>query len=83
MASQTTRLLTCPRLAGAALASMIGCMLILRHPGEAMAGTIGVAPAEPGHHSIIPPRRVGGNMDVRDIAEGTELYLPIEVAGGL
>ena len=54
-----------------------------RVPLKAMAGTIGVAPAEPGHHSIIPPRRVGGNMDVRDIAEGTELYLPIEVAGAL
>ena len=35
----------------------------------------------PGLHSIIPPRNVGGNMDVRDIAEGTELYLPIEVDG--
>lgn len=54
-----------------------------RVPLKAMAGTIGVAPAEPGHHSIIPPRRVGGNMDVRDIGEGTELYLPVEVAGGL
>jgi acetamidase/formamidase len=54
-----------------------------RVPLKAMAGTIGVAPAEPGHHSIIPPRRVGGNMDVRDIGEGTELYLPIEVAGAL
>jgi acetamidase/formamidase len=54
-----------------------------RVPLKAMAGTIGVAPAEPGHHSIIPPRRVGGNMDVRDIGEGTELYLPVEVAGAL
>jgi acetamidase/formamidase len=54
-----------------------------RVPLKSMAGTIGVAPAEPGLHSIIPPRRVGGNMDVRDIGEGTELYLPVEVAGGL
>ena len=54
-----------------------------RVPLKFMAGTIGVAPAEPGRHSIIPPRRVGGNMDVRDIAEGTELYLPIEVEGAL
>src|SRR5918995_1672241 len=36
-----------------------------------------------GLHSIIPPRNVGGNMDVRDIAEGTELWLPVEVAGAL
>ena len=48
-----------------------------------MCGTIGVAPAEPGLHSIIPPRNVGGNMDIRDIAEGTELYLPVEVAGAI
>ena len=54
-----------------------------RVPLRPMAGTIGVAPAAPGHHSIIPPRRVGGNMDVRDIAEGTELYLPVEVKGAL
>jgi acetamidase/formamidase len=52
-------------------------------PLRPMAGTIGVAPAAPGHHSIVPPRRVGGNMDVRDIAEGAELYLPVEVKGAL
>jgi acetamidase/formamidase len=54
-----------------------------RVPIRPFTGTIGVAPAEPGLHSIIPPRRVGGNMDARDIAEGTELYLPIEVKGAL
>jgi acetamidase/formamidase len=32
---------------------------------------------------VIPPRRVGGNMDVRDLSQGTELYLPVEVAGAL
>ena len=52
-----------------------------RVPLRPMCGTIGVAPAAPGLHSIIPPRNVGGNMDVRDIAEGVELYLPIEVDG--
>jgi acetamidase/formamidase len=26
---------------------------------------------------------VGGNMDVRDISQGTELFLPVEVAGAL
>jgi acetamidase/formamidase len=52
-------------------------------PLKPFTGTIGVAPAEPGLHSIVPPRRVGGNMDVRDIAQGTELFLPIEVAGAL
>jgi acetamidase/formamidase len=52
-------------------------------PLKPFAGTIGVAPAEPGLHSVVPPRRVGGNMDVRDIAQGTELFLPVEVAGAL
>ncbi len=36
-----------------------------------------------GPHSVVPPRRVGGNLDIRDIAAGTELYLPVEVKGGL
>jgi acetamidase/formamidase len=52
-------------------------------PLKPFAGTIGVAPAELGLHSIVPPRRVGGNMDIRDLAAGTELYLPVEVAGAL
>ncbi len=52
-------------------------------PLKPMCGTLGVAPAEAGLHSVVPPRRVGGNMDIRDLATGTELYLPIEVAGGL
>jgi acetamidase/formamidase len=52
-------------------------------PLKPFAGTIGLAPAEPGLHSIVPPRRVGGNMDIRDLAAGSELYLPVEVAGGL
>lgn len=46
-------------------------------------GTIGLAPAEMGHHSVVPPRRVGGNLDIRDNCKGTTLYLPVEVAGGL
>ncbi len=52
-------------------------------PLAPFAGTIGVAPAEPGPHSIIPPRRVGGNMDIRDLVAGSVLYLPVEVAGAL
>jgi acetamidase/formamidase len=52
-------------------------------PLKPFTGTIGVAPGEPGLHSIVPPRRVGGNMDVRDLSQGTELFLPVEVAGAL
>jgi acetamidase/formamidase len=52
-------------------------------PLKPFAGTIGVALAEPGTHSVVPPRRVGGNLDIRDLAAGTTLYLPIEVKGAL
>jgi len=54
-----------------------------RVPLKPFAGTIGLALAEPGLHSVVPPRRVGGNMDIRDLAAGVSLYLPVEVAGGL
>lgn len=52
-------------------------------PLKPFAGTVGLAPAMPGPHSVVPPRRVGGNLDIRDLAAGTTLYLPVEVAGGL
>jgi len=52
-------------------------------PLKPFCGTIGLAPGEAGLHSIVPPRRVGGNMDIRDLCAGTELYLPVEVAGAL
>jgi acetamidase/formamidase len=52
-------------------------------PLKPFTGTIGLAPAEPGLHSVVPPRRVGGNMDIRDLGQGSELFLPVEVAGAL
>jgi acetamidase/formamidase len=54
-----------------------------RVPLKPFAGTIGLALAEPGLHSVVPPRRTGGNMDIRDLSRGAVLYLPVEVAGGL
>jgi amidase len=54
-----------------------------RIPLKPFAGTIGNAPADPGLHSVVPPRRVGGNLDIRDLAAGTTLYLPVDVAGAL
>ncbi len=56
---------------------------IARVPLKPFAGTIGLALAEPGLHSVVPPRRVGGNLDIRDLAAGAVLYLPVEVSGGL
>lgn len=52
-------------------------------PLKPFVGTVGLAPAEVGLHSVVPPRRVGGNMDIRDLALGTELLLPVEVTGAL
>jgi acetamidase/formamidase len=54
-----------------------------RVPLKPFCGTIGLAPAEPGEHSVVPPRRVGGNMDIRDLGSGTQLWLPVETAGAL
>jgi acetamidase/formamidase len=46
-------------------------------------GTIGLALAEKGLHSVVPPRNVGGNLDIRDMSAGTVLRLPVEVDGAL
>jgi acetamidase/formamidase len=48
-------------------------------PLDPFIGVIGLAPAAPGKHGTVPPRRVGGNMDVRFMRAGTTLYLPVEV----
>lgn len=52
-------------------------------PLKAFPGTIGVAPAEPGLHSVVPPRACGGNLDIRDLAVGSTLHLPVQVEGAL
>ena len=52
-------------------------------PYEPFPGTIGVAPAEPGPHSMVPPSRWGGNMDTKHLRIGTTLYLPVGVEGAL
>lgn len=46
-------------------------------------GVVGMPPAEPGVHSTGPPRSWGGNIDCAALVEGTTLYLPIPVDGGL
>ena len=52
-------------------------------PFEPFPGTIGVAPPEPGEHSIVPPRKWGGNMDIKHLRAGTTLLLPVGVEGAL
>ena len=52
-------------------------------PVVPMVGTIGVAPPEPGPHPMVPPRRWGGNLDIRHIGPGARLVLPVGVDGAL
>ncbi|EON98908.1 putative acetamidase formamidase protein [Phaeoacremonium minimum UCRPA7] len=53
-------------------------------PVRPFLGVIGIAPAEPGEFSTIPPYAAsGGNMDTRYLGIGTTLYMPIQVAGAL
>jgi acetamidase/formamidase len=52
-------------------------------PVRPFLGVMGNAPAEPGRHSTIPPRAVGGNIDCRELVSGSTLYLPIAVPGAL
>lgn len=46
-------------------------------------GIMGVALDEPGQHSTIPPRKNGGNMDIKHLTQGTRLFLPVWVEGAL
>ena len=52
-------------------------------PLRPFPGTLGVARAEPGQYSSVPPGRYAGNMDIRDETEGTALYVPVFVKGAL
>ena len=52
-------------------------------PYRPFPGTLGVAPAEPGRHSVVPPSRWGGNMDTKHLNPGAKLYLPVGVEGAL
>jgi acetamidase/formamidase len=44
-------------------------------------GTFGVAPAEGGVVSSVPPGQHAGNMDLSELTEGSVLYIPVWQAG--
>jgi acetamidase/formamidase len=50
-------------------------------PLDPFPGNLGCAPAEPGPHSTAPPRRVGGNLDVKHLTEGATVWFPVERPG--
>jgi acetamidase/formamidase len=45
-------------------------------PLRPFPGTIGVARKEPGRYSTVPPGEYAGNMDIRDLIEGTRFTCP-------
>lgn len=51
-------------------------------PIQPMIGTLGVVPAGTPVDCLTPGRH-GGNMDAREIAIGSTVYLPVQVKGGL
>jgi acetamidase/formamidase len=55
----------------------------IRIPLAPFCGELGVAPAEPGAHSTIPPGNFGGNMDTKHLTAGAKLYLPVFAPGAL
>src|SRR5438128_2337976 len=57
--------------------------LDIRVPIAPFPGVMGVALDEPGGHSTMPPRKNGGNMDVKQLTAGATLYLPVWVDGAL
>jgi acetamidase/formamidase len=54
-----------------------------RIPLAPFCGVMGVALGEPGEHPTMPPRRTGGNVDIKQLVSGSTLYLPVEVDGAL
>jgi len=57
--------------------------LAARVPIQPFCGVMGVALAASGEFSTIPPRAVGGNLDVRQLVRGSTLFLPVAVEGAL
>lgn len=54
----------------------------IRIPLAPFPGILGVQPESAGRQSSVPPGRYGGNMDLRELVEGTRLFLPVFHEGG-
>lgn len=55
----------------------------IKIPFRPFPGVMGVAPDTDSLLSTIPPRANGGNMDDKDLVEGTTVYFPVFVEGAL
>jgi acetamidase/formamidase len=52
-------------------------------PIEPFLGTMGVCPSDAKEQEVMPPGAFGGNMDTRQLVQGSTLYLPVQVEGAL
>jgi acetamidase/formamidase len=52
-------------------------------PIEPFFGTMGVCPRGATNQEVMPPGTFGGNMDTRQLVQGSTLYLPVQVEGAL
>lgn len=53
-------------------------------PVRPFLGVLGIAPAEQGEFSTIPPYTLsGGNIDTRYVGKGSTIYFPVQVPGAL
>ena len=52
-------------------------------PIEPFLGTMGVCPSGARNQEVMPPGTFGGNMDTRQLVQGSTLYLPVQVDGAL
>jgi acetamidase/formamidase len=52
-------------------------------PIEPFFGTMGVCPAGAQAQPVMPPGIFGGNLDIRQLVQGSTLYLPVQVEGAL
>ena len=52
-------------------------------PLDPFLGTMGVCPGGASAQPVMPPGTFGGNMDTRQLHQGTTLFLPVQVPGAL
>lgn len=55
----------------------------IRIPLQPFLGVMGLAWEEDGAFTTIPPRAVGGNVDIKQLVRGSSLLLPVRVQGAL
>jgi acetamidase/formamidase len=52
-------------------------------PIEPFFGTMGVCPSGASNQAVMPPGTFGGNLDTRQLVQGSTLYLPVQTEGAL